>query len=115
QLVDVDGDGDLDLFVQERSGQVSFYERAGDRWTWRTDRYEDLDVGEWYRFVDLDGDSLPDLLGETRYSHVRAWRNVGTRGAPRFTMWADSLRDIDGKPIFADRQNILNVIDIDCN
>jgi hypothetical protein len=115
QLVDIDGDGDLDLFLQERSGQVVFYERVDGRWVWRTDRFHDLDVGEWYRFVDLDGDSLPDLLGETRFSHVRAWRNVGRRGAPRFALWADSLRDVAGKPIFADRQNILNVIDIDCH
>jgi uncharacterized protein (DUF2141 family) len=115
QLVDIDGDGDLDLFVQERSGQVAFYERADNRWTWRTDRYQDLDVGEWYRFVDLDNDGLSDLLAESRYSHVRAWRNVGSRGAARFAVMADSLRDISGKAIFADRQNILNVIDIDCN
>jgi hypothetical protein len=115
QLVDIDSDGDLDLFVQERSGQVAFYERADGRWTWRTDKFHDLDVGEWYRFVDLNGDSLPDLLAETRYSHVRAWRNVGSRGTPRFAVWADSLRDVNGKAIFADRQNILNVIDIDCN
>lgn len=115
QLVDIDGDGDLDLFVQERSGQIAFFERADSRWTWRTDRFQELDVGEWYRFVDLNGDSLPDLLAESRFSHVRAWRNVGSRGAPRFAVMADSLRDVDGKPIFADRQNILNVIDIDCN
>jgi hypothetical protein len=115
QLVDIDGDRDLDLFVQERSGQLMYFERVDGRYTWRTDRFHDLDIGEWYRFFDLDGDSLPDLLAETRFSHVRAWRNSGTRGAPRFTVWADSLRDVDGKAIFADRQNILNVVDIDCN
>ncbi len=115
QLVDIDGDGDLDLFVQERSGQISFFERDGDEWIWRTDRFHDLDIGDWYRFVDLDDDGLPDLLGESRFSYIRAWRNVGTRSAPRFEVVADSLRDFDGVPIFADRQNILNLVDIDCN
>src|SRR5690606_17786605 len=32
-----------------------------------------------------------------------------------FELVADSLMDADGKPLFADRQNILQVVDIDCN
>jgi hypothetical protein len=115
QLVDIDGDGDLDLFVQERSGEVMQFENVNGVFTWRTSHYQGLDVGEWYRFVDLDGDGRPDLLGESRNSYIRAWRNVGTRAAPRFVMAADSLRDADGVPIFADRQNILNVVDIDAD
>ncbi len=115
QLVDIDADGDLDLFVQERSGELSFFEREGDGWTWRTDAYEGLDIGEWYRFVDLDADGDMDLMGELRNSYVRAWRNDGTRSAPRFVAVTDTLRDADGVALFADRQNILNLVDIDCN
>lgn len=115
QLLDIDGNGRLDLFVQERSGEVMRFERDGDRWAWRTDRFADADVGEWYRFVDLDGDGDWDLLGESRFSYVKAWQNTGTATEPRFAVWADSLRDNEGRPLFADRQNILNLIDIDCN
>ena len=71
--------------------------------------------GEWYRLVDLDGDGDMDLLGELRHSYVRAWRNDGTRTAPRLVAIGDTLRDATGAPIFADRQNILNLTDIDCN
>lgn len=115
QLVDLDGDGDVDLFVQERSGEIIHFENVDGRFVWRSDRYHDLDVGEWYRFVDLDGDGRVDLLGESRYSHIRAWRNTGTATEPSFTMVADTLRDADGEPIFADRQNILNLVDIDAD
>jgi hypothetical protein len=115
QLVDIDGDGDLDLFLQERSGEIAFFERDAGRWTWRTDRFHDLDVGEWYRFVDLDADGDWDVLGESRFSYIKAWRNTGTRTAPAFTLAADSLRTAGGAPLFADRQNILNLVDIDCN
>jgi hypothetical protein len=67
QLVDIDGDGDDDLFVQEESGEVMFFERVQDgesAFRWRTDAYQELNVGEWYRFVDLDRDGDPDLLAE---------------------------------------------------
>lgn len=115
QLVDIDGDGDLDLFVQERSGQISYFENTSQGLTWRSDNWQGLDVGEWYRFVDLDGDGDYDMMGELRHSYVRAWRNDGSRTAPRMVAISDSLRDAAGKPIFADRQNILNLTDIDCN
>jgi hypothetical protein len=115
QLADIDGDGDADLFVQERSGEVAFFERTPEGFTWRTDHWQDVDVGEWYRLVDLDGDGDMDLLGELRHSYVRAWRNDGTRTVPRLVAVGDTLRDAQGQPIFADRQNILNLTDIDCN
>ena len=115
QLVDVDDDGDVDLFVQERSGAVIFFENTGTplapAFAWRTDRFQDLDVGEWYRFVDMDGDGDPDLLTEQPFSYIRYYRNDG--GA--LVLAADTLKDTAGRPIFSDRQNIPNVTDIDCD
>lgn len=118
QLVDIDEDGDLDLFIQEESGQIAFFEHVPDeepRFQWRTDHFHELDVGEWYRFVDLNRDGIPDLLAEQPYSYVRYYRNVGTATEPRFELAADSLKDVSGEPIFSDRQNIPNATDIDCN
>lgn len=118
QLVDIDGDGHLDLFVQEQSGRVALFEQvpgATPRFQWRTDHFQELDVGEWFRFVDFDRDGLLDLLAEEPFSYVRYYRNVGTPADPRFELAADSLKDSSGTPIFSDRQNIPNAIDIDCN
>ena len=119
QLVDIDGDDDLDLFVQEVSGQIMFFERVGPpselRYVWRTDKYQDLDVGEWYRFYDMDSDGDLDLLAERPFSYVTYYRNDGTIREASFNLAADSLRDGAGKPIFSDRQNIPNVTDIDCD
>ena len=131
QFVDVDDDGDADLFVQEQTGRIMFFERVsadeggaggsseapdgGSRLVWRTDDYQGLDVGEWFRFADLDGDGDPDLLAEQPYSYIRVYRNEGTAGAPRFVQVADTLRAADGTPIFSDRQNIPTVTDVDCN
>lgn len=115
QLVDIDGDGDLDLFVQESRHDVKFFERVGGDFVWRTDRWQGVEVGEWYRFADLDADGDLDLLGEQPMGYIRAWRNEGDRTTARMVAMPDTLRDITGKPIFADPQNILNVVDIDCN
>jgi len=119
QFVDIDGDGDEDLFVQETSNQLTFFEHVteGDssRLVWRTDKYQGLDVGEWFRFADLDQDGVPDLLAEQPYSHLRAYRNTGTATEPNFELFTDTLRTPSGEAIFSDRQNIPNVTDIDCD
>ncbi len=122
QLMDVDGDGDPDLFLQERTGEVMLFENvdtvgSGDApdFTWRTDDYRDLDVGEWYRFGDLDLDGDRDLLTQEPFSHVRYYRNDGAPGKPDFTLAADTLRTEAGEPLYSDPQNIPNVGNIDCD
>lgn len=118
-LVDIDGDGDADLFIQEHSDKVAFLEHVvrGGRhgFEWRTDRFVDLSVGEWYRFVDMDLDGDFDLLAEQPYSYVRYYRNEGSATRANFVLVTDSLRDAAGVPLFADRQNIAQAADLDCN
>ena len=119
QFADVDSDGDSDLFIQERTGELAFFERVTDgdsaHYVWRTDHFQNLEFGEWTRFADLDQDGAPDLLAEQPYSYMQVYRNDSTPGDLQFTRIADSLRTPDGTPIFSDRQNIPNVTDIDCN
>ena len=115
QLVDLRGTGTPDLFVQEWPGQIIQFERVAGQWVWRSDKYQDLDVGEWFRFVDVDADGRIDLLAEMPQGYIRLYRNVGTRTDAKFVAIADTIRDVDGLAILADRQNILNAVDIDCN
>ncbi len=118
-LVDIDGDGDLDLFVQEYSNQVMFFEQVGTaaepRYLWRTDSYKDLEVGEWYHFADVDADADFDLLSEQRFSQIRFWRNNGGFDKPEFEFVTETLLDTAGEVVFSDRQNIPKVGDIDCD
>lgn len=115
QFVDVDGDGDLDLFLQERPNELVFFENAGTatepRLVWRTDHFQGLDTGEWFRFVDLDRDGHPDLIAEEPFSLIRYYHNEDGR----FVLATDTLRDNRGEPLFSDRQDIPNVVDIDAN
>ena len=116
QLVDIDQDGDDDLFLQENTNELRFFERTDSgKLVWQTDRYKDLDIGDWFRFVDLDGDGDADLLTERPYSYIRLYENTGSPGAPSFALVTDTLRAPDGTAIFSDRQNIPTVADVDCN
>ncbi len=119
QFIDIDDDGDFDLFIQERSNELMFLENIGTsqqaRFVWRTDKYQNLDIAEWNRFIDLDRDGDFDLLAEEPFSYMRAFRNVGSKQQARFELVPDSLRDASGAAIFADRQNIPNLTDLDCN
>jgi hypothetical protein len=115
QLVDMNGDGRPDLFVQERTGELMHFERTGDGWAWKSDRFQALDVGDWFRFVDIDRDGDADLFGEMLTGYIRVWQNTGSRAMPKFVALGDTVRDVDGRAIVADRQNILNAVDIDCN
>jgi hypothetical protein len=119
QVRDIDGDGDKDLFIQESSGRIMFFENEGTPesalFTWRSNAFQSLEAGEWYRFADLDADGDADLLAEEIFSYIRYYRNEGSSTDPRFVLATDSLRDITGTPIFSDRQNIPNITDIDCD
>ncbi len=119
QFADLDADGDLDLFLQERTGELMHFENVGStgepRFVWRTDRYQDLEIGEWSRFLDFDRDGDLDLLAESPFSYVQYFRNEGTPQGAAFLPVGDSARDVDGEPVFADRQNIPSLNDIDCD
>ena len=118
QFVDIDADSDLDLFVQEYSNGLMHFENTGTRtaprFEWRSDRYQDLDIGEWFRFVDIDADGLVDLIAERPYSHIRYYPNAGPAGSPRF-IDAGAILDGSGEPLFFDRQNIPALVDLDCD
>ncbi|MDZ4257527.1 MAG: VCBS repeat-containing protein [Gemmatimonadales bacterium] len=115
QLVDLDNSGRVDLFVQETRNQLMHFTRDDGDWRLQDDQFQELPVGEWFRFADLNGDGRIDLLAESPTGYIRAWRNDSTADGTRFTPVVDSLRDVHGQPIFADPQNILTVVDIDCN
>ena len=119
QFVDINGSGAPDLFVQEHNNQLMFFQNEGgsegDQLVWETDRFQELEVGEWFRFVDVRQDGTYDLLTESPYNFIRYYRNVGTAQEPAFELAADTLRDAQGEPIFSDRQNIPNIASLSCN
>ncbi|MDP6529009.1 MAG: FG-GAP-like repeat-containing protein [Gemmatimonadota bacterium] len=70
QFVDIDADGDADLFVNEEDGKLRFYRNTGTpaaaAYSLVTDEYSGVHRYFWSRFVDMDADGDADLLVEDR-------------------------------------------------
>jgi len=91
-LVDIDADGDLDLFVGEDDGMMDFLTNLGSptnpNWTLTATGYEGFDVGTHAKptFGDLDGDGDYDLLLGEKYGRLRFYENTGTSSSPSWAL-----------------------------
>ncbi|MCX7049041.1 MAG: FG-GAP-like repeat-containing protein [Candidatus Sumerlaeota bacterium] len=116
-LVDIDGDGDLDLFVGKEDGTISFYLNEGGPqiplWTLITFLYEGISVAGAASpaFCDMDGDGAYDLFVGDGTGSIYYYRNAGSATNAAFTSGniflsniganaAPALADIDHNGVF---------------
>ncbi len=90
-FVDIDGDGDLDVFVCERFGNTQFQRNTGSATspafaTATTNPFGLTDVGSYGRpsFVDIDGDGDLDAFFGIQPGNVVVQINSGTAASPAF-------------------------------
>ncbi|MDJ0609183.1 MAG: cadherin domain-containing protein [Kiloniellales bacterium] len=117
-FADIDGDGDLDAFIGESSGNINYYENTGDssspaftQKTGGSNPLDGVDIGARSAptFVDIDGDGdLDAFIGEYD-GNINYYENTGDSGSPTFTQQTGGSNPFDGvdvgrdsKPTFVD-------------
>ena len=119
QFVDIDADGDYDLFLLDISdGTISFYRNTGTPQNPLL-RYEPPPftvppISGWFRFADLNGDGLIDLMSSGDSANSMAiYRNTGTPQLADFTPVDHAVRDSSGRLVVAETYSIASFADID--
>ena len=114
-MLDVDGDGDLDVFVGRADGTVAYFENTGvptaPAFTERTGAANPLGgvallAAAVPTVGDADGDRVPDVLVGDIDGNVTTYANAGPGAAPQFVAApstalaadnaAPALKDVDG-------------------
>lgn len=113
-MADIDGDGDLDLFVGVNDGNIKFFRNTGTAasplFTFVTEDFASIDIGTLSAptFVDIDNDADLDLFVGELDGNINFYRNTGTSTNPIFTLETENFVSIDATrsiPSFTDIDN----------
>ena len=92
RLVDIDADIDLDLFIGQMDGNISFYENIGSAqnycYSLVTHNYQNISVSNRSSidFLDLDKDQDFDIILGSKYNNLSFYENVGNSHDASFTI-----------------------------
>jgi hypothetical protein len=114
-FVDIDNDGDKDLFLGGTNGRVIYYENTGSvnnfNFVYVTNYYNNIDVGDESvpRFFDIDTDGDYDMFIGKQNGKISYYRNEGSPAVPAFVFQTAEYKDIsvhsNSCPEFADIDN----------
>ncbi len=85
-LVDIDGDNDLDAFIGNYAGEIKYYHNEGTASQHDFVPYEPIDVGEFANpdFVDIDNDGDYDAFIGAVAGDIFFYENLGTNNSPNY-------------------------------
>ncbi len=106
QFIDIDNDGDPDLFYLDSDGTYGWYRNDGSPsnpvFTLSLDTIPGLYFNDWFYFTDIDNDKDYDLFTGSPGAYIQFRMNTGTPSLPYFTLEQDTLKDNNGDPIYSE-------------
>ncbi|WP_199902072.1 FG-GAP-like repeat-containing protein, partial [Azospirillum sp. B506] len=114
-FVDIDGDGDLDLFIGGTYGTIRFFRNNGTSsspsFSLEGANLFDIIANGTVAptFADLDGDGDADLLIGDDRNGILFYRNNGTSSSPTFSLEGTNLFDMTA----SDGRNVPVLVDLD--
>ncbi|MGE3801371.1 MAG: FG-GAP repeat domain-containing protein [Candidatus Kapaibacterium sp.] len=113
-LMDIDGDGDPDLFAMNISERLRFYRNEGGTLFRREvlTGWESAPLRSWFRLSDIDGDGDADLFTSGERSELLLLRNNGSNLSPLLAE-GDTVRQSDGTVIYTEQLTVPTFADID--
>ncbi len=106
-FVDIDNDGDKDLFVGDTLGTIKYFRNTGNNvfqpQTGTNNPFNGVDVGDEAKpvFVDIDNDGDFDAFIGELDGNINYYRNDGSRDNPAFTMVTAGEDPFDGLKVGA--------------
>jgi len=118
QFVDIDADGDPDLFLYDfNDGSFQMYHNVGaaqnPQFRWERPSFTLPPFMGWFRFADINGDSMYDLLTGGDNNSVAVYVNNGTPSLPQFSLLTTGLLDSTNNLVYSQNQCIPALADMD--
>lgn len=105
QFVDIDNDGDLDIFFLDSDQSFGWYKNIGNNFNpnyqYSLINPQGLFFLNWFYFVDIDNDGDLDYF-TSNSDQISFYRNDGNSNSPIFILAADTTFDADGNPIYSE-------------
>ena len=116
QFIDIDGDGDLDIFYLDSDQTFCWFENIGSKFNadfkYSLTLPEGLNFSNWFYFIDIDDDSDLDYFTSNN-DQISFYRNDGNATSPYFVLAQDTVRDNEGQPIYSEFSSNPIFVDID--
>ncbi|MBI3195561.1 MAG: T9SS type A sorting domain-containing protein [Ignavibacteriae bacterium] len=117
RFVDIDADGDLDLFVFDSDQSVDYYWNEGTpqapEFKMKLNEITLPQFTAWFYFADLNGDSKPDLLCDNGGNGISFYKNNGTIQEPDFVLEIHTMLDTSNSQILAGFLSVPSFTDLD--